>query len=184
MRDLFLSLHGLLPNAGTVRKEQSAILDEIIKYIPIAAARLRSLQTRRDAPEKSPAPAVRISSDRNSDSSETSDCDIRVAPEPSSSVALRVRGDRVNVSLTDTKGTSQALLLSAVLDELEAHQLALVRSTHCRDGCKLLHHSESKIMNGLDRSPPMLKQRLQDLAWKLHKLRKPSSLKRTFNQVD
>ncbi|XP_058083273.1 transcription factor BHLH6-like [Magnolia sinica] len=186
MRELFLSLHALLPHANTVRKEQSAILDEIIKYIPLAAARLRSLQNRRDSPashHKSSSPAVHVS-DRNSASSNSTDCDIRVAPEPSSSVAIRVRGDRVNVSLTDTKGTSQALLLSAVLDELEAHHLDLVRSTHCRDGSKLLHHSESKILDGMDRSPPLLKSRLQDLACKLHKLRKSSPLKRTFDQID
>ncbi|XXG80805.1 hypothetical protein AAC387_Pa09g1582 [Persea americana] len=192
MRELFLSLHALLPHANTVRKEQSAILDEIIKYIPLAAARLRSLKTRRELPPGQPphdstrsdiAPTVHVS-ERSSASSNSSDCDIRVAPEPSSSVAIRVRGDCVNVSLTDTKGTSQALLLSAVLDELEAHHLDLVRSTHCRDGSKLLHHSESKISDGLDRSPALLKARLQDLACKLHKLRKSSSLKRTFDQID
>ncbi|XP_068664056.1 transcription factor bHLH126-like [Aristolochia californica] len=184
MRELFLSLHALLPHANTVRKEQSAILDEIIKYIPLAAARLRSLQSRRDAPSKPKnSPTIHVS-DRNSASSNTSDCDIRVAPEPTSSVAIRVRGDRVNVSLSDTKGTPQALLLSAVLDELEAHSLDLVRSTHCRDGSKLLHHSESKICDGLDRSPAFLKARLQDLACKLHKLRKSPSLKRNFDQVE
>ncbi|KAL5981819.1 hypothetical protein ACLOJK_015884 [Asimina triloba] len=188
MRELFLSLHALLPHASTVRKEQSAILDEIIKYIPLAAARLRSLQSRRDSPSSgghlkssasSGAPAVQVSDRTNS-----TDCDIRVAPEPASAVAIRMRGDRVNVSLTDTKGTSQALLLSAVLDELDAHHLDLIRSTHCRDGSKLLHHSESKIADGMDRSPALLKARLQDLACKLHKLRKSSALKRTYDQMD
>ncbi|RWR76687.1 bHLH transcriptional factor [Cinnamomum micranthum f. kanehirae] len=150
MRELFLNLHALLPHASTVRKEQSAILDEIVKYIPLAVARLRSLQSRRDLPAQKQrhasegAPAVHVSVP-NSDSSNSGDCYIRVAPEPTSSVSIRVRGDRVNVSLTDTKATSQAVLLSAVLDELGMHQLELVRSTHCRDGAKLLHHSESKV---------------------------------------
>ncbi|OVA01017.1 Myc-type [Macleaya cordata] len=196
MRELFLSLHSLLPHANTVRKEQSAILDEIIKYIPIAAARLRSLQNRKEnssttwnrsklSSKSASSPSIQVSDRNNSaTSANSSDCDIRVAPEPSSSVAIRVRGDRVNVSLSDTKGTSQTLLLSAVLDELECHQLELVRSTHCRDGSKVLHHSESKICDGLDRSPVLLKARLQELARKLHKLRKSSSLKRTFDQLD
>ncbi|XXG54492.1 hypothetical protein AAC387_Pa03g2357 [Persea americana] len=188
MRELFLNLHALLPHASTVRKEQSAILDEIVKYIPLAVARLRSLQSRRDLPAQKQrhasegAPAEHVS-EPNSDSSNTGDCDIRVAPEPTSSVAIRVRGDRVNVSLTDTKATSQAVLLSAVLDELDTHQLELVRSTHCRDGAKLLHHSESKVRDGLDLSPVLLKERLQDLVCKLHNLRKTSSLKRTFDQI-
>nr|BAO74174.1 bHLH transcription factor [Eschscholzia californica] len=205
MRELFLSLHSLLPHANTVRKEQSAILDEIIKYIPIAAARLRSLQNRKNSSsplmnlnrsksnstsKSNSSPSIQVS-DRTTTSNSsnsisclnTSDCDIRVAPEPSSSVAIRVRGDRVNVSLSDTKGTSQTLLLSAILDELEAHQLELVRSTHCRDGSKVLHHSESKICEGLDRSPVLLKARLQELARKLHKLRKSSTLKRSFDQI-
>lgn len=166
MRELFLSLHALLPHANTVRKEQSAILDEIIKYIPLAAARLRSLKSRRETPGAAHphesraggglgSPVVHVS-ERSSASSNSGDCDIRVAPEPSSSVAIRVRGDRVNVSLTDTKGTSQALLLSAVLDELEAHHLDLVRSTHCRDGSKLLHHSESKVGQIRNRSLQLL----------------------------
>ncbi|KAI3970092.1 hypothetical protein MKW92_052856 [Papaver armeniacum] len=218
MRELFLSLHSLLPHANTVRKEQSAILDEIIKYIPIAAARLRSLENRKDSSSNSSnhssltssASSSKLSktksksksyssvqvSDRdnknnNSKNSATSavantiiDCDIRVAPEPSSSVAIRIRGDRVNVSLSDSKGTSHTLLLSAVLDELENHQLELVRSTHCRDGSKVLHHSESKICDGLDKSPNLLKSRLQELARKLHKLRKSTSLKRTFDQIE
>ncbi|KAI3987623.1 hypothetical protein MKX01_007089 [Papaver californicum] len=189
MRELFLSLHSLLPHSNTVLKEQSAILDEIIKYIPIAAARLRSLQNRKEnsnynssnrssltsfsslsklsssvlsktksSKSYSSVPSVQVSDrDNNKNNKKNSatsaatatantiiDCDIRVAPEPSSSVAIRVRGDRVNVSLSDTKGTSQTLLLSAVLDELENHQLELVRSTHCRDGSKVLHQSESK----------------------------------------
>ncbi|RZC77523.1 hypothetical protein C5167_001670 [Papaver somniferum] len=223
MRELFLSLHSLLPHSNTVRKEQSAILDEIIKYIPIAAARLRSLQNRKESSSNnssnhssltssassskvsstvlsktksySSVPSVQVSDrdnkNNNSKNSATSavantiiDCDIRVAPEPSSSVAIRIRGDRVNVSLSDSKGTSHTLLLSAVLDELENHQLELVRSTHCRDGSKVLHHSESKICDGLDKSPNLLKSRLQDLARKLHKLRKSTSLKRTFDQIE
>ncbi|MCL7040467.1 hypothetical protein MKW94_027491 [Papaver nudicaule] len=225
MRELFISLHSLLPHSNTVRKEQSAILDEIIKYIPIAAARLRSLQNRRDSNNTSSnssnrssltssasssrlsssvlsksksrsrsTPSVQVSdrdNNKNDINSATSaaaaaviDCDIRVAPEPSSSVAIRVRGDRVNVSLSDTKGTSQTLLLSAVLDELENHQLELIRSTHCRDGSKVLHHSESKVCDGLDKSPSLLKSRLQELARKLHKLRKQTSLKRTFDQIE
>ncbi|KAI3952008.1 hypothetical protein MKX01_004241 [Papaver californicum] len=215
MRELFLSLHSLLPHSNTVRKEQSAILDEIIKYIPIAAARLHSLQNRKDnnsnnnssnrssssssssvlskTKSYSSVPHVQVSdldNKNNKKNSATSaantviDCDIRVAPEPSSSVAIRVRGDRVNVSLSDTKGTSQTLLLSAVLDELQNYQLELVRSTHCRDGSKVLHHSESKICDGLDKSPSLLKARLQELARKLHKLRKSTSLKRTFDQIE
>ncbi|KAL5995253.1 hypothetical protein ACLOJK_025311 [Asimina triloba] len=193
MRDLFLSLHALLPHANTVRQEQSAILDEIIKYIPLAAARLRSLKNRRDAPTpsvsvgtpaKSKAAPQILVSDGNSASSP--DCEIRIAADPSSTVTVRVRGDRVNVSLTDTKaGPQVAVLLSAVLDEFEAHRLDLVRSSHCRDGSKLLHHSESKIIGGSERSPALLKERLQDLAYKLHGLRKsPPSLKRTFDQID
>ncbi|XP_026423908.1 uncharacterized serine-rich protein C215.13-like [Papaver somniferum] len=224
MRELFLSLHSLLPHSNTVRKEQSAILDEIIKYIPIVAARLRSLQNRKDSSSNSSnhssltssasssklsstvlsksksksyssVPSVQVSDrdnkNNNSKNSATSavantiiDCDIRVAPEPSSSVAIRIRGDRVNVSLSDSKGTSHTLLLSAVLDDLENHQLELVRSTHCRDGSKVLHHSESKICDGLDKSPNLLKSRLHDLARKLHKLRKSTSLKRTFDQIE
>lgn len=225
MRELFLSLHSLLPHANTVRKEQSAILDEIIKYIPIAAARLRSLQNRKDnssnssnhssltssasssklsstilsktkskSKSYSSVPSVQVSDRDNKNNNKNSatsavastiiDCDIRVAPEPSSSVAIRIRGDRVNVSLSDSKGTSHTLLLSAVLDELENHQLELVRSTHCRDGSKVLHHSESKICDGLDKSPNLLKSKLQELARKLHKLRKSTSLKRTFDQIE
>ncbi|XP_010246746.1 PREDICTED: uncharacterized protein LOC104589957 [Nelumbo nucifera] len=187
MRELFLSLHALLPHANTVRKEQSAILDEIIKYIPLAAARLRSLQNRGDSPSSSgiskASPTVLVS-DRNSTSPNSTDCDIRVAPESSSSVAIRIRGDRVNVSLSDTRGNSKAFLLSAIFDELEAHQLELIRSTHCRDGNKILHHSESKICDGLDRSPALLKARLQELACKLHRLRNSSSLKESFDQLD
>ncbi|KAF5188694.1 hypothetical protein FRX31_021719 [Thalictrum thalictroides] len=185
MRELFLSLHSLLPNANIVRKEQSSILDEIIKYIPLAAAQLGSLKNTKDSitlmnKTATVSPTIQVSDSRSDD------CDIRVASEPSISVAIRVRGDRVNVSLIDSNvGTSQALLLSAILDELEAHNLQLVGSTHCRDGSKLLHHSECKISEGLERSPPaVLKTRLQELASKLHKLRKSSTLKRTFEQLD
>ncbi|KAJ4971097.1 hypothetical protein NE237_004196 [Protea cynaroides] len=193
MRELFLSLHALLPHANTVRKEQSAILDEIIKYIPLAVARLRSLQNRKDSPSSasstvSPSPALPIQVlERHSGSSDSSQCDIRVMPEPSSCVSIQIRGDRVNVSLTDTnpRGTSQVLQLSAILDELEAHQLELVRSTHCRDGSKILHHTECKVYDGLDKSPVQLKARLQQLACKLHGFRKSSSsLKRPFEQLD
>ncbi|KAK9157281.1 hypothetical protein Scep_003855 [Stephania cephalantha] len=195
MRELFISLHALLPHSNTVRKEQSAILDEIIKYIPLAAARLRALQSRRDASSgQSPSAATKAgaaaeivsssSTVTDAGSRNSGDCSIRVAPEPSSSVSIRVRGDRVNVSLTDTKVTTQSLLLSAVLDELEGHNLELVRSTHCRDGSKVIHHSESKICDGLERSPVLLKSRLQELACRLHKLRKTSStLKRSFDQI-
>ncbi|KAI3933074.1 hypothetical protein MKW92_036558 [Papaver armeniacum] len=209
MRELFLSLHSLLPHSNTVRKEQSAILDEIIKYIPIAAARLRSLQNHTDNNSSdssnrssltssssssklsslishSSLPSIQVSDRDNNKKSATilHDYDIRVAPDASSSVAIRVRGDRVNVCLSGTKGTSRHLLLSAVLDELENHQLQLVRSTHCRDGSKVLHYSESKICDGLDKSPSLLKSRLQELARELHKLRKSTSLKRTFHQIE
>ncbi|KAI3923313.1 hypothetical protein MKW98_026906 [Papaver atlanticum] len=215
MSGLFLSLHSLLPHSNTVRKEQSAILDEIIKYIPIAAARLRSLQNHTDknssnssngssltssssssklsvlSNTNSSVPSIQVSDRDNNKKSATStnntillDYDIRVAPDASSSVAIRVRGDRVNVCLSDTKGTSRTLLLSAVFDELENHQLQLVRSTHCRDGSKVLHYSECKICDGLDKSPSLLKSRLQELARQLHKLWKSTSLKRTFHQIE
>ncbi|KAK9164706.1 hypothetical protein Syun_005608 [Stephania yunnanensis] len=149
MRELFLSLHALLPHSNTT----------IIKYIPLAAARLRALQSRRDASSgQSPSAATKAGAAAEIVSSSSTvidvgsgnsgDCSIRVEPEPSSSVSIRVRGDRVNVSLTDTKVTTQSLLLSAVLDELEGHNLELVRSTHCRDGSKVLHHSESKVIVG------------------------------------
>ncbi|KAJ4979296.1 hypothetical protein NE237_010076 [Protea cynaroides] len=153
MRELFLSLHALLPHANTVRKEQSVILDEIIKYIPLAVARLRSLQNRKDLPSSVSASVTQ--SDRHSVSSDSSEFSIRVASEASSCVSIRIRGDRINLSLTDTnpKGTSQVLPFSAILDEIEAHKLQLVRSTHCRDGSKILHHTECKICDGLDRSP-------------------------------
>ncbi|KAI3936369.1 hypothetical protein MKW92_013288 [Papaver armeniacum] len=225
VRELFLSLHSLLPHSNAVRKEQSAILDEIIKYIPIAAARLRSLQNHTDnnssdssnrssltsssssslsssvlsktktkSKSYSAVPSVQVSDwdYRNNNKNSATfaaantiiDCDILVRPEPSFSVAIRVRGDRVNVSLSDTKGPSQNLLLSAVLDELENHQLELVRFTHCRDGSKVLHHSESKICDGLLKSPSLFKLSLQELATNLHKLRKSTSLKRTFDQIE
>ncbi|XP_010246747.1 PREDICTED: uncharacterized protein LOC104589958 [Nelumbo nucifera] len=186
MRELFLSLHAILPHANTVRKEQSAILDEIINYIPIAVARLQALKKRKNSFSPSASsmtkPTVRISN-RNSASSNSTDCIIRLVPEPSSSVAVRLRGDRVNVSLTDIKCDGQTFLLSAFLDELEAHHLEPVRSTHCRDGSKILTHSESKIPDGLERSPALLKERLQELACKLQKLRSNVSLKRSFDQI-
>ncbi|KAI3916754.1 hypothetical protein MKW92_042570 [Papaver armeniacum] len=219
VRELFLSLHSLLPHSNAVRKEQYAILDEIIKYIPIAAARLSSLQnptdnnssnssnrssltssssvlskTKTKSKSYSAVPSVQVSDQDNRNNHKNSatfaaantiiDCDILVRPEPSFSVAIRVRGDRVNVSLSDTNGPSQNLLLSAVLDELENHQLELVRFTHCRDGSKVLHHSESKICDGLVKSPSLFKLSLQELATKLHKLRKSTSLKRTFDQIE
>ncbi|XP_042491720.1 protein IRON-RELATED TRANSCRIPTION FACTOR 2-like [Macadamia integrifolia] len=193
MRELFLSLHALLPHSNTVRKEQSAILDEIIKYIPSAAARLRSLQNRKKSHSSTSSRISQSSTppvqglDRHSASADSSEFDIRVEAEISSCVSIRIRGDRVNVSLTDTnsKGTSQVLPLSAILDELEAHHLEIVRSTHCRDGSKILHHTECKICDGLDRSPPLLKARLEQLAGKLHWLRKSSSSpKRKFDQLD
>ncbi|KAK9154988.1 hypothetical protein Sjap_002468 [Stephania japonica] len=137
MRELFLSLHSLLPHSATVRKEQSAILDEIIKYIPIATARLRSLQKQREAPSilssrssasvaaaAKSSPSLKVSSRSKSNSGE---CSIRVMPQPSSSVSIRVRGDRVNVSLTDTNGANNTILVSSLLDVLEAHNLELVR---------------------------------------------------------
>lgn len=284
MRELFLSLHALLPNGDTVRKEQSAILDEVIKHIPLAVSRLRSLridaQRHRRAEQRSgnnvndpkileaavgdssnhtattsssssaslssssssadmtsPDPVLEINNKKrrrecsdpidfyacNSHSGSTNslntmavgspsssrsrksgnpstaqsfpgDCcavDIRVAPEPASSVSIRLRGDRVNVSLTDHSYSKQAmtpapssaqtvLLLSAVVEELDAHHLELIRSTHCRDGSKLLHYSESKILrdeesSGGSHTPAsveVLKKRLQHLASKLRTLRK------------
>ncbi|KAK1318884.1 hypothetical protein QJS10_CPB04g00706 [Acorus calamus] len=179
MRELFLSLHSLLPHSSTVRKEQSAILDEIIKYIPLASARLRSLRNR-SSPSPSPSSSANLESDAmmvSSGGTREGDCDIRVAPEPSSSVAIRMRGDGVNVSLTDARGgttttTSRSLMLSALLDEVESHGLCVVRSTHCRDGTRVLHHSECKINEGLNQSPELRKARLQELACKLHKLGK------------
>ncbi|XP_031495529.1 transcription factor bHLH126-like [Nymphaea colorata] len=184
MRELFLCLHSHLPHSQTVRKEQSAILDEIIKYIPLAAARLRTLQSRRDQLARSSSSPRGLThvTDRNSASS--LDFDIRVMPDSASSVAVRVRGNRVNVSLTDTKGAAPTMLLSTLLDELESHQLQLVRSTHCRDGSRLLHHSECKVVDGLEISPALLKSRLQDLACKLHRLKRPAVLKRSFDQLD
>ncbi|KAK1315667.1 hypothetical protein QJS10_CPA05g00861 [Acorus calamus] len=186
MRELFLSLHALLPHSSTVRKEQSAILDEIIKYIPLASARLRSLRNRSTSTITTTTSSSSSSSSlHDSDAvvhvkGTRGDCDIRVAPELSSSVAIRVRGDRVNVSLTDTKGgttttttAAQSLIpLSSVLDELESHGLRVVRSTHCRDGTKVLHHSECKMNEG---SPVLMKERLQELACKLQKLGKLAS---------
>ncbi|PIA64706.1 hypothetical protein AQUCO_00100280v1 [Aquilegia coerulea] len=191
MRELFLSLHSLLPHANMVRKEQSSIQDQIIKYLPLAAAQLGSLQKRKDSislnrsnNNTTLSPKIQVSDKNSSDSLNSSDCDIKVAPEPSLSVAIRVRGDRVNVSFIDNKGTSQALLLSAILDELQAHNLELVSSTHCRDGSKVVHHTECKISDALERSPALLKKGLQELAYRLHKLRKSSTLKRTFDQLD
>ncbi|KAK1277456.1 hypothetical protein QJS04_geneDACA016877 [Acorus gramineus] len=189
MRELFLSLHSLLPHSSTVRKEQSAILDEIIKYIPLASARLRSLRNRSTSTTTTSSSSSSSSSSSLHDSDAVvhvkgtrGDCDIRVAPELSSSVAIRVRGDRVNVSLTDTKGgttttaAAQSLMpLSSVLDELESHGLRVVRSTHCRDGAKILHHSECKTNEGSEGSPVLVKERLQELACKLQKLGKSTS---------
>ncbi|KAF5197817.1 hypothetical protein FRX31_012596 [Thalictrum thalictroides] len=191
MGELYLSLHSLLPHANRVRKEQSSILDEIIKYVPFAAAQLESLQKRMDSISLNRSnktvvsPTIQVS-DRNSlDSLNSSGYDISISPEHSVSVVIRVRGDRVNVSLIDSKGTSQGpLLLSSILDELEAHTLELVSSTHCRDGSKVLYHSECKISDGLKKSPAVLKKRLQELACKLHNLRKSSTLKRSFDQLD
>ncbi|PIA41782.1 hypothetical protein AQUCO_02200305v1 [Aquilegia coerulea] len=86
MRELMLSLHSLLPQANTVRKEQSSILDEIIKYIPLVAAQLESLQKRRDSVslnrsnnKTAVSPTIQVS-DRNSsdDSLHSSDCDIKL----------------------------------------------------------------------------------------------------------
>ncbi|KAK1294138.1 hypothetical protein QJS10_CPA16g01399 [Acorus calamus] len=177
MRELFLSLHSLLPHSSTVRKEQSAILDEIIKYIPLASARLLSLRNRSSSSSSSSANFESDAMMVSSGGTREGDCDIRVAPEPSLSVAIRMRGDGVNVSLTDAKGgttttTSRSLMLSAVVDEVESHGLCVVRSTHCRDGTRVLHHSECKINEGLNQSPELRKARLQELAGKLHKLGK------------
>ncbi|XP_077240200.1 uncharacterized protein LOC143881088 [Tasmannia lanceolata] len=183
MRELLLSLHSLLPHSNTVRKEQSIILDEIIKYIPLAVSQLRSLQARKHA-SLSPSPNLSSSSSPAIFIPDSGECEILFSPEPTSSIAICVRGDHVNVSLTiDVKANSQPIPLSDVLDELEAHHLDLIRSTHFRDGTKFIHHSETKICDGLDRSPAMLKERLQDLACKLNKLRIQSSLKRSFDQI-
>ncbi|XP_031494200.1 transcription factor bHLH126-like [Nymphaea colorata] len=184
MRELFLCLHSHLPHSQTVRKEQSAILDEIIKYIPLAAARLRTLQSRRDELARSSSSPRGLThvTDRNNASS--LDFDIRVMPDSASSVAVRVRGNRVNVSLTDTKGAAPTMLLSTLLAELEAHQLELVRATHCRDGSRLLHHSECQVVEGLGISTALLKTRLQGLACKVHSLKRSSILNRSFHQID
>ncbi|RZC70833.1 hypothetical protein C5167_033970 [Papaver somniferum] len=202
MTQLFSSLHSLLPNSRTIRNEQSAILDALIEYIPKAADRLRSLQTSIDDASSSTTssvlsnskfsslPAFQGSSDNKknkatSAASTISDCDIRIAPKPSSSVALRVRGDRVNVTLVTKSTTPQNVLIPAdVLDELENHQLELVRSTHCRDATKVLHHFEAKICDELEKSPAELQARLQELAKKLQKPRKSTLLKRTFDQTE
>ncbi|XP_077241683.1 uncharacterized protein LOC143882133 [Tasmannia lanceolata] len=173
MQQLFHSLHSLLPHSNVVRKEQSLILDEIINYIPLAVARLKSLQAQKNVP-LTPSPNTKTASssspttlfcDHNS-----GDCDILFSPDPTFSVAIRARGDCVNISLT--MGNSQPIPLSQILDELEAHHLELTRSTHFIDGRKFIHHSECKICDGLDRSPALLKARLQDLACKLQELRK------------
>ncbi|KAI3930475.1 hypothetical protein MKW92_042843 [Papaver armeniacum] len=176
MTQLFSSLHSLLPNSKTIRNEQSVILDALIKYIPKAADRLRSLQTSIDDASSSTTSSVNKAT---SAANTASDCDIRIAPVPSSSVAIRVRGDGVNVSLVTKSITPQNVLISAdVLDELENHQLELVRSTHCRDATKVLHHFETKICNSLEKSPAELQSRLQELA---KELRKP---KRTFDHIE
>ncbi|MCL7033367.1 hypothetical protein MKW94_030306 [Papaver nudicaule] len=179
MTQLFSSLHSLLPNSRTIRNEQSAILDEVLKFIPIAAARLRSLQTSEDNASSSTHESVLSQSDSFSLSatsaanSTISDCDIRIAPEPSSVVAIRARGNRVNVTLVsdDTKSAAprNVLISGDVLDELENHQLELVRSTHSRDATKVLHHFETKICDSLEKSPTELQSKLQELAVELQK---------------
>ncbi|KAF6158537.1 hypothetical protein GIB67_040051 [Kingdonia uniflora] len=188
MRDLFLSLHSLLPHSKTVRKEQSAILDEIIKYIPLASSRLKFLQNHKPPQQQQlSSPPARLTSLV----SET-EFDFRVSLEHiASSVTIRIRGDRVNVSLIQTKGTSSnsMLLLSSVLDEFDSYHLQLVRATHYRDGAKVLHHSESKICEGeLERSSEFVKASLQELARRLNELRKSSNNnnknKRSFDRIN
>ncbi|KAI3859577.1 hypothetical protein MKX03_007596 [Papaver bracteatum] len=201
MTQLFSSLHSLLPNSQTLRNEQSVILDALLRYIPKAADRLRSLQTSIDNASSSTTSSVLSNSKfsslqafqgsdikknkATSAASTVGDCDIRIAPVPSSSVAIRVRGDRVNVNLVTTSTTPHNVLISAdVLDELENHQLELVRSTHCRDATKVLHHFETKICDGLENSPVELQERLQELAKKLEKPRKSTLRKRTFDRIE
>ncbi|KAI3883220.1 hypothetical protein MKW92_039535 [Papaver armeniacum] len=201
MTQLFSSLHSLLPNSKTIRNEQSVILDALIEYIPKAADRLRSLQISIDDasssttssvvsnPKFSSLPAFQGSDNKKnkatSAANSISDCDIRIAPVPSSSVAIRVRGDRVNVSLVTKSITPPNVLISAgVLDELENHQLELVRSTHCRDATKVLHHFETKICNSLEKSPAELQSRLQELAKELRKPKKSNLPKRTLDHSE
>ncbi|KAI3990246.1 hypothetical protein MKX01_037585 [Papaver californicum] len=201
---LFSSLHSLLPNSKIIRIEQSAVLDALIEYIPIAADRLRSLQILKDNASSTTTssvlsnsksfslPAFQVSDNKQSKATSAankiSDFDIHIASEPSSSVTIRVRGDQINVTLVsdDTKSTTpQNVLISAdVLDELEKHQLELVRSTHCRDASKLLHHFQTKVCDSLEKSPAELQSRLQVLAKELQKPRKPDLLKRTFDQLE
>lgn len=291
MRELFLSLHALLPHGHSVRKEQSAILDEVIGYIPLAASRLSTLrgnyyhqnasrvlptagapptssgstsggscrrennQRRRHHPYSSacsssssttygrsscdpiyfdgqspvrsqpPEEPDRQITDHNRQTAATEGdayCSISngscvsasvpshqpppgpplqfhiqlqqqedEAPNSSStissptsgsspSVSIRVRGYCLSVSVIDTRepytsssfcSSHSLLMLSAVLDELEAHHLRLLRSTHCRDGTKLLHYSESKIAEEMGGTPIELKAKLQHLAHKLRSMR-------------
>ncbi|KAI3840087.1 hypothetical protein MKW98_014542 [Papaver atlanticum] len=202
MTQLFSSLHSLLPNSKTLRNEQSVILDALLKYIPKAADRLRSLQISIDDASSSTTTSSVLSNSKfssllafqgsdnkknkaTSAASTVSDCDIRIAPKPSSSVAIRVRGDRVNVTLVTKSTTPQNVLISAdVLDELENHQLELVRSTHCRDANKVLHHFQTKVCDSLEKSPAELQSRLQELAKELRKPKKSNFLKRPFDQIE
>ncbi|KAI3929138.1 hypothetical protein MKX01_006374 [Papaver californicum] len=73
--------------------------------------------------------------------------------------------------------------------ELENHQLELVRSTHCRDATKVLHHFETKVFlcilcDSLEKSPAELQSRLQVLAKELQKPRISNLLKRTFDHLE
>ncbi|KAH9317609.1 hypothetical protein KI387_019378, partial [Taxus chinensis] len=47
MHNLLMTLHSLLPDQLLLKKEQSAILDETIKYIPLAEAQLDELKTKK-----------------------------------------------------------------------------------------------------------------------------------------
>ncbi|KAF9620433.1 hypothetical protein IFM89_012610 [Coptis chinensis] len=141
MRELVLSLHSLLPHSNLVKKEQSSVLSELIKYLPLASARLQSLQEQRDSVRSVMTTDPVVFKETSLDSG---DSDIRIMAELSSSVSIRVRGDRVTISLSYAQGTLKTLSLSAALDELEAHQLQLIRATHCHDGSKMLLHYESK----------------------------------------
>ncbi|KAI3924094.1 hypothetical protein MKW92_015713 [Papaver armeniacum] len=198
MTQLFSSLHSLLPNSKTIRNEQSVILDALIEYIPKVADRLRSLQTSIDDASSSTTssvvsnskfsslPAFQGSDNKKNKATSAantiSDCDIRIAPVPSSSVAIRVRGDRVNVSLVTKSITPQNVLIPAdVLDELENHQLELVRSTHCRDATKVLHHFETKVFW---RNSAELQSRLQESSKGTPKPAKSNLPKRTLDHSE